>query len=45
MNNGLSGNKNAGVVGAQSDANGGIKTKKIIKKKKDFQWKMMWVKQ
>lgn len=45
MNNGISGNKNVVIAGVQSDANGGIKAKKIIKKKKDFQWKIMWVKQ
>jgi len=37
------GSKNSPIKGGISDAN--AKAKKIVKKKKDFHWKIMWVKQ
>ena len=45
MNNGIGGNRNSPVKGGSVDVNGNIKVKKITKKKKDFHWKIMWVKQ
>ncbi len=45
MNNGNGVNRNSPIKGGSADVNGNIKVKKITKKKKDFHWKIMWVKQ
>lgn len=45
MNNGSGGNRNSPIKGGTADLNGNVKAKKIVKKKKDFHWKIMWVKQ